>query len=454
MPESLALTQFEIRTIRKIRLRILPLVCVLYVVAFIDRINIGFAALEMNRELAITSQQYGLLAGIFFCGYVIFEVPSNLALHKFGARIWIARILVSWGIVATLTGFAQTVTQLCLARFLLGAAEAGFFPGIVLYFTYWFRQREQALAVALLFAGAPVASIVGAPISGTLLDHAHWLNLPGWRWLLILEGLPAIVCGALTLFLLPEHPAEAAFLTADERKWIESELNREKLEKAPASDVPLWRVFANRRVWHLALTVFWWDIGLYWMNFWMPQKLKSLSSLFSNTTVGMLVVIPQLAGLIGMVLVSRSSDHRQERRFHAAVPAIIGGIALLLLPAADSPILTITVLNIMAVGVYSFLAPFCSRWSEFLTGSAAAAGIALINSVGNVGAFVGPYAIGAIDQRIGGFNGGIVFTGLSLLACGTLALLLRGTGKPALSIPARGRILPNGQMDGTKVAGA
>jgi len=186
----------------------------------------------------------------------------------------------------------------------------------------------------------------------------------------------------------------------------------------------------------------------------MPQKLKSLSSLYSNTTVGMLVVIPQLAGLIGMVLVSRSSDHRQERRFHAAVPAIIGGIALLLLPAADSPILTITVLNIMAVGVYSFLAPFCSRWSEFLTGSAAAAGIALINSVGNVGAFVGPYAIGAIDQRIGGFNGGIVFTGLSLLACGTLALLLRGTGKPALSIPARGRIPPNGQVDGTKVAGA
>lgn len=430
MSDSLHRTHIETRTIQKIKRRILPLVFVLYVVAFIDRINIGFAALMMNRDLGVTSQQYGLLAGIFFFGYVIFEVPSNLALHTFGARIWIARILVSWGIVATLTGFAQTVMQLCIARFLLGAAEAGFFPGIVLYFTYWFRHREQAQAIALLFAGAPMASIVGAPISGILLDHAHWLNLPGWRWLLILEGLPAIVCGALTWFLLPGRPAEATFLSADERKWIESELNREALEKVATSQMPVWQVFANRRVWHLALTVFWWDIGLYWMNFWMPQKLKSLSSLSSNTAVGMLVVIPQLVGLVGMVLVSRSSDHRQERRYHAAVPAIIGGVALLLLPAADSPIATIIVLNIMAVGVYSFLAPFCSRWSEFLTGSAAAAGIALINSVGNIGAFVGPYAIGAIDQRIGGFTGGIAFAGISLLICGTLALLLRGMRLP------------------------
>ncbi len=417
---------FESRTMGKVRLRILPLVFVLYVVAFIDRINIGFAALTMNRELAITSQQYGLIAGIFFIGYVIFEVPSNLALHRYGARIWIARILVTWGIVATLTGLVQNVTQLYVARFLLGVAEAGFFPGIVLYFTYWFREREQARAIAFLFAGAPVANILGAPISGVLLDHAHWLGVSSWRWLLIAEGLPAIVCGVFTWFFLPARPAEAGFLTSDEKQWITSEVAREAQRKAASSPASAAGAFTNQRVWHLALTGLAWDIGLYWMSFWMPQKLKSLSSLYSNTTIGLLVMIPQLAGLAAMVAVSRSSDRRRERRYHAAIPVIVAGLALWTLPVvAGSPALTIAALIVMAAGIYSFLAPFCAQWSGFLTGPSAAAGIALINSLGNIGAFVGPYAIGAIDQKIGGLSGGIMFTGIALLTCGALALLLR-----------------------------
>src|SRR5260221_13154472 len=209
--QAIASISIETKTIQKVRLRILPFVFLLYVVSYLDRINIGFAALTMNKELGITSQQFGLLAGIFFFGYFLFEIPSNLLLHKIGARIWIARILISWGIVAMLTGLTRNVSQLYVARFMLGLAEAGYFPGIVLYLTYWFRQREQAQAIALFLTGLPITSIVGAPLSGLILDHAHWLGVSSWRWLLILEGLPAIVCGLVTLFVLPSRPADAKF---------------------------------------------------------------------------------------------------------------------------------------------------------------------------------------------------------------------------------------------------
>jgi MFS transporter, ACS family, tartrate transporter len=207
----------EATTIRKVRARIIPFVFVLFIINFVDRANIAFAALTMNKELVITSEQYGFVAGVFFLGYFIFEVPSNLMLHKFGARIWIARILISWGIVAMLTGFVQAAIHLYVARFLLGIAEAGFFPGIVLYLTYWFRQRHLAHAIALFCAANPVANVLGSPLSGVILDHAHWFGLASWRWLLILEGIPAILAGVLTYFLLPGQPAEARFLTSEEK---------------------------------------------------------------------------------------------------------------------------------------------------------------------------------------------------------------------------------------------
>src|SRR5215469_9688353 len=205
-------TSIEARTLHKVRIRILPFIFVVFVVCFLDRINIAFAALTMNKELAITNQQFGLVVGVFFFSYFIFEIPSNLLLHKMGARVWIARILISWGIMAMLTGFAHSAHQLYIIRFLLGVAEAGFFPGIVLYLTYWFRQREQAQAMAMFMAALPVTSIVGAPLSGLILDHVHWLNVSSWRWLLVLEGIPAVACGIFTYFLLPSRPAEAGFL--------------------------------------------------------------------------------------------------------------------------------------------------------------------------------------------------------------------------------------------------
>jgi MFS transporter, ACS family, tartrate transporter len=228
---SVASTSIEVVTLWKLRIKLLPFLLALYVIAVIDRTNLGFAALTMNRELAITSQQFGLAAGIFFLGYFLLEIPSNLILHRIGARVWIARILLTWGLVATLSGFVQSVHQLYVARFALGLAEAGYFPGIALYLGYWFPSRAKAQALALIIIGIPVASVLGAPISGLILDHAHWLGLSSWRWLLILEGLPAILCVFLTSRLLPSRPAEARFLTEGEKAWIVDQLEREEQQK-------------------------------------------------------------------------------------------------------------------------------------------------------------------------------------------------------------------------------
>ena len=412
------------KTIRKMQMRILPYLFLLYVISYLDRINIGFAALTMNKDLAITSQQFGLLVGVFFFGYFLFEIPSNLMLHKVGARVWIARILITWGIVAMMTGFVHTVHQLYVVRFLLGLAEAGYFPGIVLYLTYWFRQREQAQAIALFLTGMPFTSILGAPVSGLILDHVHWLGVSSWRWLLVLEGIPAVVCGVLTYFLLPGRPAEAKFLTEDEKLWITEELDKEERQKRGTHNISAGKALANGRVWHLALIGFTLNIGMYSLSFWMPQFVKSLSRLYSNTTIGFFVMIPYLVGLVAMVLVSRSSDRKMERKYHAAIPAVIAGIALVSLGATHSPFSSIFFLCFASLGIYSVYGPYWSLPSEFLTGFAAASGIALISSVANLGGFAGPYAVGIVNQRTGSLYGGLALTGISLFACATLALLL------------------------------
>jgi ACS family tartrate transporter-like MFS transporter len=414
----------EAGTIRKVRTRILPFLFLLYVVAYLDRSNIGFAALTMNKELAITSQQFGLVAGIFFFGYFLFEVPSNLLLHRIGARIWIARILITWGIVAMLTGFVHNVHQLYVVRFVLGLAEAGYYPGVVLYLTYWFRQRERAHAIALVLVGIPVTTILGGPVSGLILDHVHWLGVSSWRWLLILEGVPAVVCGVLTYFLLPSRPAEAKFLAQDEKDWIIAELAREHEKKLGEHLISVAKTFTHLRVWHLVWIEFTYLIGLYSLSFWMPQVIKSLSSHYSNTVVGLLAVIPQLVGLASMVLVSRSSDRRLERRYHAAIPALAGGMGWLLLGTTTSPLVSMLLLSLVAAGVYSMFGPFWSLPSEFLTGYAAASGIAFINSIGNLGGFAGPYAIGLIKDKTGNLHWGLAFVGISMLASALFLILL------------------------------
>jgi ACS family tartrate transporter-like MFS transporter len=422
----------EAKIIHKLRMRIIPFVFVLYVISFLDRMNISFAALTMNKELAITSQQFGLVAGIFFFGYFLFEIPSNLLLHKLGARIWIARILITWGILAMLTGLVHSVHQLYAVRFLLGLAEAGYFPGIVLYLTYWFRQRDQAQMIALFLAGIPFTSIIGSPISGFILDHVHWFGVSNWRWLLILEGVPAVVCGVLTFFLLPSRPAEAKYLSQQEKDWIAAELAREEQEKLASHKISAGKALVHLRVWHLGLVGFTLNTAMYGMNFWMPQLLKSLSSGNSNSLIGILVMIPHLVGLPIMVMVSRSSDRKQERRFHAAIPAIAAGLALASLGVTHSVFPTILLLTIAALGIYSVYGPFYCLPGDFLAGFAAASGIALVSSVANLGGFTGPYMIGWISQKTGSLYGGLAVAGVSLFVSATLMLLLprklRGAG--------------------------
>jgi MFS transporter, ACS family, tartrate transporter len=412
------------RTIQKIRNRILPFVFVLFVVALIDRNNIGFAALTMNKELAISSQQFGFLFGIFFLGYCLFEIPSNLLLHRIGARVWIARILITWGIVAMLTGFVDTVRELYAARFLLGLAEAGYFPGIILYLTYWFPQREQARAIALFALGLPVTMILGAPVSGFILDHVQWLGVSNWRWLLILEGAPAIVCGMLTYFLLPAAPKDATFLTTDEKEWIQGELQREEEQKLEQHRYSALQALASGRVWHLVLIYFGVTVAIYAMNSWAPQLVKSLPSRYSNSRVGLLVMIPNLVGLAAMILVSGSSDRQLERRYHVAIPALLTGTALVLLGVTSSAFFSVALLCLLAAGVFSCLGPFWALPGEFLTGYSAAAGIALINAVGNLGGFVGPAGIGFISQRTGNFSAGLALAGIPMFLSAALVLLL------------------------------
>jgi len=414
----------EKRTIRKIEIRLLPFLFILYIISFVDRINIGFAALTMNKELAITSQQFGFAAGVFFFGYCLFEVPSNLLLHRIGARIWIARILITWGIFAILTGFVHTIHHLYVLRFLLGLAEAGYFPGIVLYLTYWLPQRERAQAIALFMTALPVTSIIGAPLSGLILDHAHWLGISSWRWVFILEGLPAVAFGVLTYFVLPNRPAEAKFLTSEEKGWLHADLLREEKKKLEQRHYSVLQVLLNPRVLCLGIIEFGIVIGVYTFNFWAPQLIKSLSGQYSNTTVGLLVMIPYLVGAIAMVLVSRSSDRRLERHYHAGVPLLVGGIALLLIGAFHDPFAVIVLLSILAIGAYCWCAPFFALPCEFLAGSSAAAGIGLINSIGNLGGFVGPYALGAMSGWMGGIYGAFALMGIPMVLSAAGLLLL------------------------------
>jgi MFS family permease len=420
---STALKVIETATIQKLRIRLLPFLLILYVVAFLDRVNIGFAALTMNRELAIASQQFGLAAGIFFWGYLLFEIPSNLILHRIGARIWIARILITWGAVATLTGFVQSANQLYIARFMLGLAEAGYFPGIVLYLGYWFREREKAQAIAPILMGIPLASIMGAPISGLILDHAHWLGLSSWRWLLILEGLPAVMCTFLTYFLLPSRPAEARFLMQEEKEWIAEQLEQEDRQKGTQS-MSVARTLVNPRVWHLACIGFGHGFATYTFSFWLPQVMKTALGAQSNTALGFVVMIPNLLGLVAMILVSRHSDQTRERRHHMAAAGALAGAGMLLLGTHHLPLFSLILFSIVAIGAYSFLPIFFSAPGEFLTGFSAAVGIALITSVANLGGFVGPYTVGLIRQRTGSFYSGLICAGVFFLISASLSLLL------------------------------
>lgn len=402
-------TSVEQTATRKVFWRIVPYCFALYVISYLDRANIGYAALQMNKELALTSEAFGFAAGIFFIGYFLFEVPSNVALNKYGARIWISRILITWGIVATATAFVQTAMQLYVLRFLLGVAEAGFFPGIIIYLTYWFRAKEQATTVALFTAAIPVSYLLGAPLSTWIMDHVSGFGLSGWRWMLLLEGGPAVIAGVANYFIMTDRPEQARWLTAEERDWLTGELRKDHAARSNVEHLGVIAAITNPKVLFLSVIYFIYQVGNLGIGLWMPQIIKGMSGHLSNFEIGLIAMLPYAFATVVMVLWSRNSDRTGERQKHSALPLLLGAIALACTGLVVQPAVAMALISLALAGIYAFKSPFWSLPGLFLSRSTAAISIAAINSIGNLGGFAGPYAIGAIKDATGSTYGGLLF---------------------------------------------
>jgi ACS family tartrate transporter-like MFS transporter len=411
------------RARRRIGLRLLPFLFLLYVIAFLDRVNVGFAGLEMSRDLGFSDRVFGFGAGIFFVGYFLFEIPGALIVERWSARRWIARILVTWGIITALVATVHTPRQFYAARFLLGLAEAGFFPGILVYLSHWFRRSDRAKAGAIFMAAIPVSNIVGSPVAGWLLGR-HWLHFEGWRWLFILEGVPAVALGIVTLFYLTDWPQEARWLPRDEQEWINNELRLEKQALAQARTFTIGEAIRQRDVILLTFAYFLSTIGVYGFNIWFPTIVKRASGL-PDLGVTLLSALPYVAGAFAMLWIGWHSDRAAERRWHTALPLFATGLFLGLALAFRSN-LAIGFLSMTVVGACStaFMPSFWALPGEYLTESAAAASIGLINSVGNLGGFVGPFAIGYLRTAENSFVPGLAFVMVASIIAGAIILTL------------------------------
>jgi len=401
--------------------RLVPFMVVLYVVAYLDRVNVGFAKLTMDADLGLSDAAYGLGAGIFFFGYFLFEVPSNVIMEKVGARIWISRIMLTWGVVSMATAFVNSATSFYVLRFLLGLAEAGFFPGMVLYLTYWFPSPVRARLIAMFLAAVPLANVLGAPTSGFILEMEGILRLHGWQWLFLLEGAPSVLLGLLVLVLLPNGPKDAKWLNDDERGVITASLASE-----PKHDhTTLMPMFMDPRVWLLAIPDFGIVLALYGVNLWAPTIVKGMG--FTNIETGFIVAAPYLVSMIVMVLWGMSSDARGERVWHIATAATIGAIGLVGVAFFQSHLAILLSLGVAVCGTYAALAVFWTLPPSFLGGTAAAGGIALINSISNLGGFFGPTIMGWLKETTGGFSAGLLVLAAGMLTAAVLVLLVGRT---------------------------
>jgi len=422
-------TELEKSVMRRVTLRIVPFIMLLYFIAYIDRVNIGFAALTMNEDLGFSSAVFGFGAGIFFIGYFLFEVPSNLVLEKVGARIWIARVMVTWGIISACMALVQGPTSFYVLRFLLGAAEAGFFPGIILYLSYWFPARHRAGVTALFMAAAPISVALGSPISAALLEMDGLLGLAGWQWMFILEGIPAVLLGVVVFFYMTDRPQKAKWLPEKERAWLVDAMDAELASKASHASHSIWRGLADIRVLALALIYFGTSAGLYTLGIWAPQIIKQLG--VSSMTVGLLNMIPPTVAILAMVFWARHSDRTLERTWHVVGPCLLASAGLAFAGNAVGVVAVVLALTIVNIGISSAKPPLWSMPTMFLSGSAAAAGIATINSIGNLGGFVGPFMIGWIKDLTGSFTGGLYFVAGLLILSAVLTLIIAGVRRRA-----------------------
>ncbi len=404
--------------------RLIPLMALMYVASFLDRVNISLAALTMNHDLGFSPQVFGLGAGIFFLGYFLFEVPSNLMLEKVGARVWMSRIMLSWGLVSMATAFVKTAFAFYVLRFLLGLAEAGLYPGMILYMTYWFPQATRARFIALFLAAVPAASVIGGPLSGWLLGFDGALH--GWQWMLLLEGIPSLILGFAVLWLLPERPAAARWLNAGEKAILAERLAADRADDHKLGALTgFWQMLADKRIWIFILPDFSIVIGLYGMGLWMPQMIKALG--FSNLETGFLVALPYVASMIAMVGLGISSDRRRERAWHVAGACFAGALGLLGAVMFHSPVLVMLSFCVAAAGIYGALAVFWTFPTQMLRGMAAAGGLALLNSFSNLGGFFGPFLMGWLKESTGTYTLGMALLSAMLVFAGVATLCIGKT---------------------------
>jgi ACS family tartrate transporter-like MFS transporter len=423
----------EVRTIAKVAKRLVPFLIVCYFIAYLDRVNVGFAALTMNQDLGLSQTAFGFGAGIFFIAYFIFEVPSNLLLERFGARKWIARIMLSWGIISGMMAFTPAIARVTglgneysfyLIRVLLGAAEAGFFPGIIFYLTLWFPTEYRARIVGYFMAAIPLSTVIGAPISGALLYLHGGLGLAGWQWLFIVEALPSIILAGVVFFYLTDRPADAAWLAPDERKWLAERLELEQRSRKAVYDYTVFESLVNPRVLGLSLVYFGAVATNYGLSFFLPQIVKAFGlNIFLTTLVS---ATPYVIGTIGIVWWGRRSDRVAERRFHTAFPLFLAAAGIAVSTALDDPLLKMISLCVAGFGIFACLPVFWTLPTAFLSGAAAAAGIAVINSIGNLAGFAGPFAMGWIKDHTGSYAGGLLLlAALGIMAMGIVLMLGR-----------------------------
>ena len=415
--------QLEQAARRRIAIRLLPFVFLLYAIQYVDRVNVSFANLRMSADLGFSDRIFGLGAGIFFVGYILFEIPGAIIVERWSARKWIARIMISWGIVTVVTGFVHTAHQFYAVRFVLGVAEASFFPGMIVYLTHWFRLSDRAKALALFYTAVPSASVLGSLLAGWLLS-IRWFGMAGWRWLFVVEGIPPVILGIVTLFYLTDRPVQARWLSEAERNWISQELEAETTVKKKIRSYTVWQALSSKRVLMLIVPYFLATIGAQAVIFWIPTFVKRLSGLPASR-VALLVALWGLLGIFGMLFNGWHSDRTGERRWHASIPLVCAGAAYLLIPGGSNFSISMALLAVGGGAFYSFLPAFWFMPTMILTGTAAAASFGMINSVGLIGGFIGPYAVGWLNDRTGSLSAAFLLIAVCYLSAGTVLALIR-----------------------------